>query len=145
MDSESLSATGMWKRTYVLYFSKEQLPIFVGSEHNRVTSDKLTDLFALCQDKAGNWSDCTGEIFPRVEISDLLAPGAKMDPTVQGLLSFYYELPRKGTTIYLHVKYNDYALEPATEQAIQKNLGKLRKKKFPLVWDKDNRKMLLGK
>ena len=145
MDSESFSATGMWKRTYVLYFSNEGLPIFVGSEHNRVTEDKLTDFFALCQDKAGNWSDCTWEIFPKLTVSDLLAPGQKMDKATMDLWSFYYELPRKGTTVYLHIKYNNYALDTDAENNIKKNLRKFRKQKFPLVWDKKNRKMVLSK
>jgi hypothetical protein len=145
MDSESSSATGTWRRTYVLYFSNEGLPIFVGSEHNRATEDKLTDFFALCQDKAGKWSECTWEIFPRLTVVDLLAPGATMDKATTDLWSFYYELPRKGTTVYLHIKYSDYAIEPDAEKLIQKNLRKFRKQKFALVWDKKNRKMVLTK
>lgn len=145
MDSESSSATGMWKRTYVLYFSNEGLPIFVGSEHNKVTEDKLTDFFALCQDKAGNWSDCTWEIFPKLTVSDLLIPGQKMDKATMDLWSFYYELPRKGTTIYLNITYNNYGLDTDAENNIKKNLRKFRKQKFPLVWDKKNRKMVLSR
>lgn len=145
MYTEQSSALGTIKRTYVLYFSKEGLPIFVGSDRNKADAGKLTDHFALCQDSGGSWSDCTDAVFPRLTLADLLTSGVRLDESLKDSFFLYYELPRKGTTVSLKITYNDYALEPAMQKQINKELRKFRKRQFSLAWDKPNRRFNLMK
>ena len=141
------SATGGYKRTYVLYFSAEGHPIFVGSDRNSSSHDRYTDFFALCQGKTGQWTDCTYEIFPKLDFADLLISGAKLNKSLIQLLALYYELPRNGTKVQLKVIYDDYTysnMEPNQITPMDKELKKFRKQRFSLVWDKENQKMVLA-
>lgn len=138
------NATGGFIRTYVLYFSPEGRPIFVGSERNSGPDGRYADYFALCQDAVSNWADCTESFFPKLTVRDLLSAGKQLDDTTASLLFLYYELPRKGTTVYLKMIFDPYAYEPADLKRMKKELAKFKKQKFPLTWDKKNRKLVIS-
>jgi len=100
---EKDGAMGIYIREYVLYFSEEKLPIFVGSEQNSSLHEKFTNIFALCQQRNLSWTDCTSEVFPKFTVADFLRDGQKLSPKTADLFSIRYKLPRKGTDIELEI------------------------------------------
>ena len=141
-------AMGIYTREYVLYFSEDKLPIFVGSEQNSSLHEKFTSIFALCQQKDLSWVDCTFEIFPKYNVTELLKPGQKLNPKTADLFWLLYKLPQKGTDIELEIACDDltfhnkpeWADMEAARKAYERELAKFSRKKIILTWDKPARR-----
>jgi len=136
------TATGLFVRTYVLYFMKDGSPVLVASERNGSSHGEYTKFFALCKINA-NWQGCPETMFPQITLSSLTKPGVKLDKDVSSSLFLYYDLPRLGTDIKVQVIYDDYMLAqdigtdaPDGLIQVKNEMKKLVGTEFKLKWNK---------
>ncbi|MFZ6023244.1 MAG: hypothetical protein ACOYVG_02175, partial [Bacteroidota bacterium] len=143
------TATGTFLRTYVLYFMNDGSPILVGSEQSGSSHKPFTRLFSVCK-LQGRWQDCPQTMFPKISLSSLTKPGAKLDKDLSTLLFLYYDLPRLGTDIKIRIIYDEYMLgqdigteTPDSLSEVRKEMNKLIATEFTLKWNKAENRFVL--
>ena len=141
------SGLGDFRRQFALYFDQKGDPILAISSKNPFHSGMplpFTEINFICGQNS-KWQDCTDRLMPKIQLSDFLKPGQSLSSNVRSFFFMHYLLPRKGTTITVHLRYDSYDYTDGYHEEIQKGIDPISKEekkiasdKIYLKWDKEN-------